>query len=365
MRARYQNYVAHYIKFTVGGTAKQTWADWRIVPTSRPVVNPPAVDVLMEMLPGATEAIDTTEAVGNKITYGLRSGQWEFYVANKSLWVSVYSTIMNFLQGKFCRVELDDDPGYYYTGRCQVNEWQSNQENSVIVIDYVLNPFKFFVSSSEEEWLWDPFSFVDGVIRSNYQNIEVDGTETLTVQGTEMPVSPAYQVALEDSDPSLTWFQGRMYADQSDEVGVPVLYTIQHEPTMSRIKLNNSALKFAVQCYEKHAEDDYEFLGYLNSAGAIRNQESIIWLTNEVITPPQTYWLLTAMRQDGGDIATSAGSAITAKSCMTVKASNNASKYALFNGNNTVPDIVIKPGNTTLTFTGTGTVTVKYRGGSL
>ena len=50
-------------------------------------------------------------------------------------------------------------------------------------------PFKYGKLSSLEPWKWDPFSFVNGVIR-NYGDIKVNGTTEFVVIGNEHNVTP-------------------------------------------------------------------------------------------------------------------------------------------------------------------------------
>ena len=362
MAFQYQTHVDHSILFTpASGTAKDTWKDWRIVPTTRPVVNPPEANIIMDMIPGATEALDTSEAVGNMVTYGIREGSWEFQVINKTLWSTVYSTIMNFLQGKLMKVTLTDDPGYYYTGRCQVNQWQSEPDASRITIDYKLNPYKYSVQSSEEDWKWDPFSFIDGVIRSGYRSITVDGTQALVVAGTAMPVSPTYQVTLTNTNPSITWTQGTITGGSDAESSVNVrtgLFTGRCYVTPG------AGMQCAIAVYDSSGT----YQGYLQSNGSVG--ANAYWSANRVYTPTGDTQYRVICRYTGGtaDIvpanASNSSSGVKIRACMTVRA-GSGTNYPLTAGSASAPDIVLGSGNTTLTFVGTGTVTVKYRGGSL
>ena len=65
-------------------------------------------------------------------------------------WAAVYRSLVKFLHGRRHTVILEDDPNYVYTGRLSVNEWQSVQHNSLISIDYVLEPFPRNISGEEE-----------------------------------------------------------------------------------------------------------------------------------------------------------------------------------------------------------------------
>ena len=357
----YRTSVAHGIKFKVGNTTKDTWTDWRIVPTSRPVVNPPEAAIDMVMIPGATEALDLSDAVSGYPTYGTRTGQWEFRVINKTLWAEVYSMIMNFLQGKSVQVILNDDPAYYYTGRCQVNQWQSDQEFSNIVIDYQLNPYKYFVQDSNEPWKWDPFSFIDGVIRSSYNNIEVEDEASLSIVGTDLPVSPKYVVSLTNTNPTITWSQGTITAGSDADSTVNVR---TGSFTGRNVIIPGVGMQCAVAVYD--SSDNY--LGFLQSNGS--TGADAYWSAGNIFTPVSDIKYRVIARYSGGttDIipsnASNSTSGVKIRACMSVRAGSGTT-YPLYPGTNIVPDLVIRTGTTTLTFIGTGTVSVRYRGGKL
>ena len=151
-----------------------TWKDWHLIPTSRPLFNPPKVKSNYIELPGANGSIDATQVLSSYIYYQNREGTNEFYVANGfGDWATRFSDIMNYLHGKKVKVILDDDPGFYYRGRLAVNQWKSEKDFSKIAIDYVLEPYKYELLSTNDDWLWDPFNFYTGIIRkkSNYTDV--------------------------------------------------------------------------------------------------------------------------------------------------------------------------------------------------
>lgn len=141
---------------------KNTWSNWHLIPTTRPVVNPPPVNEKYVEIPGRNGSIDLTTFLSGSPTYGNRKGSWEFYVICKGMevslptgylttsqknalwadWKTAYDTILNYLHGKNHSVALDDDPDYVYTGRMTVNSFKSDKDNSTITIDYVLAPYK-------------------------------------------------------------------------------------------------------------------------------------------------------------------------------------------------------------------------------
>lgn len=167
---------------------RNTWDDWHLVPTSRPLVNPPGVKTHYVTVPGRDGELDLTEALAGRAVFQDRTGEWEFYVINSGQleynsnydeWYNRYTTIMQYVQGQDFKIVLDDDPAYFYKGRISVGQWSSDAGNSRITLKYILGPYKQDLYAYEDRWLWDPFNFETGVIRS-YKNLPVNGRTTIT-----------------------------------------------------------------------------------------------------------------------------------------------------------------------------------------
>lgn len=169
---------------------RNTWDDWHLIPSSRPVFLPPPVRTKYLTIPGSNEVVDLTEVLTGRPMYDPREGSIEFIVDNgHDEWVDIYSSVLNYLHGQKLKAILEDDPAYYYEGRFSVNTWKSDSYYSKITIDYYVHPYKKELASSLEEWLWDPFDFETGIIR-DYANLVVDGTLTVKIVGSDMPVTP-------------------------------------------------------------------------------------------------------------------------------------------------------------------------------
>lgn len=174
---------------------KNTWDDWYLIPSSRPVFNPPSVKTQYIDIPGANGQIDLTESLTGYPVYKNREGSLEFYVENGHKdWSVLYSEVMDFLHGQYLTAYLEDEPSYVYEGRFVVNEWKSDKWWSSIVIGYNLYPYKKERIGSLEDWLWDPFDFETGVIRE-YKNLTVDGSLSLVIDATSEPISPTVIVS--------------------------------------------------------------------------------------------------------------------------------------------------------------------------
>lgn len=177
-----------YHSITIG--EKNTWDDWHLIPSSRPLFNPPSVKENTVDIPGGDGVLDLTASLAGRPTYNNRTGSWTFYVQNGFKdWTVLYSEIMVYLHGQTFIAVLEDDPGYYYEGRFSVNSWKSDKDYSQIVIDYNVGPYKKDISSTGSDWLWDSFNFETGVIR-NYKNLSVLTSLTVTVIGDMMENVP-------------------------------------------------------------------------------------------------------------------------------------------------------------------------------
>lgn len=154
---------------------KNTWDDWRLVPSSRPLFNPPQQKTKTLEIPGGDGIIDLSQSLTGYPVYKNRTGSFEFYVMNDfKPWHMAYSDIMDYLHGQQLRAVLEDDPEYFYEGRFTVNAWKSEKDWSKIVVDYDVGPYKWSNLSSIDDWLWDPFNFQNGVIRPTiFKNITV------------------------------------------------------------------------------------------------------------------------------------------------------------------------------------------------
>ena len=173
--------------------SKNTYDDWHIIADSRPIFTPPKAKTTDIDVPGGNGSLDLSESLTRFPLYENRTGSFKFKVLNewmedgkpiyatndKRKWAERYSDIMNFLHGKcFCAV-LDDDPNWFYQGRFTVDAWDSGNTWSEITIGYNVNPFKWSISSSVSDWLWDPFNFETGVLWSTIcKNILVNSDDT-------------------------------------------------------------------------------------------------------------------------------------------------------------------------------------------
>lgn len=103
-------------------------------------------------------------------------------------WDTLLSRIGNYLHGRKMKIVLDQDSGYYYFGRCYIDD-STDREAYKIVVRCNCDPYKYEILSSMDEWEWDTFNFETGIIRE-YKDIAVNETLDIVVYGSRMPTVP-------------------------------------------------------------------------------------------------------------------------------------------------------------------------------
>lgn len=263
-----------------------TYRDFYLVPTSTPVINPPAVKTKTIDIPGANGAIDLTESLTPYPVYKNRTGSLEFAVLNdryeyytryqnaphsmnsqyaldgKSAWTLLYADLCNKLHGRKCRLILEDDPFWFYEGRIAVNSWKSSNDGKwpIVTFDYDLAPYKLSISDSftaateigTDSWKWDPFSFVDGFIQSEvilpsgftadgiWKNITLDSFSTYLDYG---------------------FINGKITRDYTGWMPVSPSITVKKNSENMSIKITNSELGYEyLKVYPKNIDKDVTYI---------------------------------------------------------------------------------------------------------
>ena len=86
------------------------------------------------------------------------------------------------------KIILDDDKNFYYRGKVTINSFDTNKNIGEIVINVDAEPYKIEVRKSEGDWLWDTFSFVDGVIYN--ADFIISGEKAASCPNLKKPVVP-------------------------------------------------------------------------------------------------------------------------------------------------------------------------------
>lgn len=175
---------------TVTFGTKNSYDDFGLILTDKDIGFPKPkleeVDVI-----GADGVIDLSEVLNDDIKYKTRKLQFTFTVLKgNKYWASTVADVANYLHGKKLRIQMDFDPAYYYTGRCEINSFKTSKRLCTITIDAECEPYRLDINGNGEKWLWDTFSFQNGFIRVNA--VTVNGSLQVNLQNQRKIVSPTF-----------------------------------------------------------------------------------------------------------------------------------------------------------------------------
>lgn len=215
-------------RFSIRFDDVDTWVDWGLIPTSRPVFNPPSLKSKYIDLPGIDGGIDLT-AVFSGPKFGARTGSFEFFMSDKSQpFETLKQMIINHLHGKILRATLVGDPNWFYEGRFTLNTFASTESYGKIVIDYICAATKQ-EALELEDWLWDPFDFEEGEIL-DLRNIIISGSRDIVVYA---PISDT-PISFRATRPMVILFKGSEYNIPSGQTTIQEI-TREESPVSFRV----------------------------------------------------------------------------------------------------------------------------------
>lgn len=157
-----------------------SYKDFGLYPQDWPNIPPGAVKTHVADVPAADGGIDLSEYPQGFAVFKNRTGVFTFILAERARYASALTAISAALHGREADIVLDEDPGFRYHGRVSVDKMECDRARGIITVKADLEPFKYELTSTVEDWLWDPFDFETGVIRE-YGEIAVDGETPVTV----------------------------------------------------------------------------------------------------------------------------------------------------------------------------------------
>lgn len=93
-------------------------------------------------VPGADGSKDFTESPAGRVVYNTRKITWTFKLYPGDNWAAKYTQVSNAINGRACKITLDDDPDYYYQGRVSVDKHASDSILHTITVVATCQPYK-------------------------------------------------------------------------------------------------------------------------------------------------------------------------------------------------------------------------------
>lgn len=99
-------------------------------------------------IPGGNGSVDLTEALGEP-KFNDRECSFTFTVFPSDDFEEKKREVSNLLNGKRCHITLDKDPDFYWDGRCQLNDYESDKNLHKIVVGATVAPYKLLQSQTK------------------------------------------------------------------------------------------------------------------------------------------------------------------------------------------------------------------------
>jgi phage-related protein len=158
-------------------------------------------------IPGGDGVLDLTDYFG-ETKYGNRNLSFEFSsLVIPSDFMSLFSMVQNALHGKKLPIILDDDSGWYYTGRISVSEWKADRNIGKLTIDCDCEPYKYQISTT--------------VITKS-----ISGTSVITLANSRKRVVPEVKVT-SASGLTVTYGSGSVWTLASGSYLLPELELVE------------------------------------------------------------------------------------------------------------------------------------------
>lgn len=196
---------------------------YRMALKDRHYAQPPEPKTFFQDVPGADSSLDLSTATAGRVVYNRRTMTLNFGCGYEiNVWPRIYSEILQKFHGKEGKLIFDDDPMYYYIGRMSISDYSRINRLGTFTMTVNADPYKYELTAGDEDWLWDPLDLENGIIRE-YKDLQVSGSMTLLIDGTEKWVIPEITVS---ADMKVS-FEGK---DYDLKQGVNKIYSIVIKP---------------------------------------------------------------------------------------------------------------------------------------
>lgn len=119
-----------------------SWNDLKMILSGKDMGAPAVKSVSLD-ISGADGVLDLTDFFGEP-KYENVTHKFEFHtIIPYREMMTQYSTIKNAIHGKKMRIILDDDPLFYWMGRCHVSAFQSEKGIGTVTVECDCEPYKY------------------------------------------------------------------------------------------------------------------------------------------------------------------------------------------------------------------------------
>jgi len=201
-----------------------TLDDWGLALENNNYIGDPEPETRFISVPGRDGLIDVSSALSGRTVYKKR--ELSFVLGGKHptrSWDSIISNLRNEINGRMCRLIIDNDPDFYWRGRVYISGFDRIRELGKFTLSVPdCEPYKYCLTSSIEPWEWDRFNFENGIIYF-IPELEVDETATITIPAGYKEVKPDIIVSEMVSDTFTVTFNEITYSLDEGSNKIPAI----------------------------------------------------------------------------------------------------------------------------------------------
>ena len=186
--------ISIYVEDT--GKTYHTLDNWEMALGNNNYIGDPEMETTYIQVPGRNGLIDATEVISGRRIYKKRALEFELGGIRERLnWDSIISGLRNNVDGRVCRLTLDNDKSHYWRGRVYIKGFDRFRELGTFTLAVpTADPYKYSRTSSAEPWLWNPFNFETDMV-TYIGAVTVVGSKTITIPHGHMATSPELVVS--------------------------------------------------------------------------------------------------------------------------------------------------------------------------
>lgn len=209
------NELTYGISIFVESTEKtfHTLDDWGLALGNNNYIGTPEMETTYIDIPGRDGLLDASEAITGRRVFKKRPLAFELGGKRPRLnWDSIISLWRNEINGRVCRLIIDNDKSYFWRGRTYIDEFDRKRELGTFNLTVPeADPYKYSVLTSADPWKWDPFNFETGII-TFIGAINVVGSRIVKIPRGYMPTCPDIFVSNKTSGTFKVTCEGTEYS---------------------------------------------------------------------------------------------------------------------------------------------------------
>lgn len=156
-----------------------TYRDYGLILGKKEIGSPAVKENLVD-IPGADGNLDMTDFFGEPKFENVKH-KFEFSaLVSPDEALALFSKVKNALHGKKHRITLDDEPAYYYVGRCHVSSYTDEKGIGTLSIECDCDPYKYKLAKTT-------------VTKA------IDGTQTITLTNGRKRAVPEVTIATDST----------------------------------------------------------------------------------------------------------------------------------------------------------------------